>query len=141
MSAVTLCVNFPHDLLCPLNRRRNQRFCPRTRLGIKQVFSGFQVTCDQDASDNPDDSFAAFVERDHVRFLFAIKNHVITTRGGGSQLLGQMERPASTLSPNSSDECGATPPCVISIPAIGKGPTLAKGWQIWATGCVGHQPQ
>ncbi len=33
----------PHDSLGPLNRARNQRFCPGTRARFVEVFGVFQV--------------------------------------------------------------------------------------------------
>jgi hypothetical protein len=70
-ATATLGVDLPHCPLRPLYGSCHQRFRSRTRPGIEQVFRGLNVPCDQDSSDDSDDTPAAFVhERQRIVFAF-----------------------------------------------------------------------
>ena len=54
-------INSSHDPFGPLNRARDQRFCPGTRARFVKVFGVFQMPCDKNAGHNGQDSLATFV--------------------------------------------------------------------------------
>ena len=75
--AVLLCpehiINFPHDLLRPLNSSSNHRLTARAGASFEKVFCCLQMTGDQNSSDDADHALAPFVHWEGIlyfRFLF-----------------------------------------------------------------------
>ena len=52
-------VHLPHDVLRPLNRRRNQGYGARARTVVEQILGGPEVPGDQNASDDTEHALAS----------------------------------------------------------------------------------
>ena len=80
-------IDFLHDPLGPLNSRSNQRFRPRARLRIEEIFRRLQMAGHQDSRHNREHSFATLVHERSVSYSLFVRLAqsavAIKIRGGG----------------------------------------------------------